>query len=92
MALTRRQRYQYYDTEPAEMKLIRTGHAIWAILRRERRLKALTVSEEMALYEAIEIIVRLKKIYRADLAIRRAEKAKKVAQYFADKKDFKGLL
>ena len=85
MALSRRQRYHYYDTDPTELKLIRAGHAIWAILRRERRLKVLTASEEQALYDAIEIIVSLKKAYRAELAVRRLERAKKVSQYFLAK-------
>ena len=86
MPLTRRQRLDYYDTDPTELRLIRIGHAIWAILRRERRLKQLSISEETSLGEAIEVIVRLKREYWAELAIRRAAKTKKTAAYFAEKK------
>ena len=83
--LTHRQRYNYHDVDPVELKLIRTGHALWAILRRERRLKALTVSEEQALYEGIAIIVELKKQKRAELKVLRVERAKKVKEYFEAK-------
>lgn len=84
--LTRRQRYDYYDTDPTELTLIRIGQAILATLRRERRQKRLTASEETALYDAIEIMMKLKAEYRAELKKRRAARSQKTREYFERRK------
>lgn len=83
--LNHRQKYDYTDIDPWELKLIRVGQAVWTILRREKRLKRLTVSEERALYAAIDILVELKKQKRAELKTLRADRAQKTRDHFAKK-------
>lgn len=80
--LTRRQKYDYHDIDPWELKLIRIGHALWALLRRERRQNGVHVSEERALYAAIETIVRLKREKRAELKAERAARSQEVRERF----------
>ena len=81
--LTASQKHDRRDTTPAELRLIRVGHALWAILRRDRRKNGVHVSEEQALYDAIEIIVRLKRELRDELAAERTERSKLVRERFA---------
>lgn len=85
MKLTKRQLYDYRDVDRGELKLIRIGHAIWAILRRERRQNRIGVSETEALYDAIETVVRLKREYRDELAIKLAVRNAKLAGRFRPK-------
>lgn len=80
--LTHRQKYAYHDIDPWELKLIRIGHALWAILRRERRQIGYPLSEESALYAAIETIVRLKREKRAELKAERTVRAEEVRARF----------
>ena len=80
MKLTRRQLYDYTDVDRGELKLIRVGHAIWTLLRRERRQKRVDHRELRALDEAIETMVRLKQEYRAALKVRRAEATRKLGE------------
>ena len=83
MKLTNRQKYDYRDIDRGELKLIRIGHALWAMLRREKRLKSYSLRESGAIEEAIETIVRLKKEYRDELKIKLAAKNAEVRQRFA---------
>jgi len=80
--LTRKQKYDYHDMDPWELKLIRVGHALWAVLRRERRQIGYPVSEELALYAAIETIVHLKHEKRAEVKAERAARADEVRERF----------
>lgn len=83
MSLTRRQRHDTHDVDRFELRLIRVGHALWALLRRERRQRGIPLREIGALEEAIQTIVRLKREYRAELTVRRAERSRKVRERFA---------
>lgn len=83
MKLTNRQKYDYRDIDRGELKLIRIGHALWAMLRREKRLKSYSLRESGAIEEAIETMVRLKKEYRAELKVKLAAKNAEVRQRFA---------
>ena len=84
--LTRRQKYDYTDIDRGELKLIRVGHAIWALLRQERRRKSYLPSEERAIVKAIETMIRLKKEYRAELKVKRAASNLEVAERMRGRK------
>lgn len=86
MTLTNRQKYDYHDIDPWELKLIRVGHSLWAQLRRQRRQNCRDVREETALEAAIEIIVQAKAEKRAELREQRAAEGTKVKAYFAGRK------
>ena len=77
--LTARQKYDYYDVAPAELKLIRVGHSLWAILRKERR-KSHLPGDLAYLEDAIQTIVGLKRELRAELKIARAIRNAEVAR------------
>jgi hypothetical protein len=79
--LTKRQLYDYHDIDPWELKLIRVGHALWALLRKSRKSQPLLEIE--AIEEAIQTVARLKREYRTELALRRAAKNAAVREKFA---------
>ena len=60
-----------HDTDHVEAKLISVGHH----LVRFARLKGLTVSERTLFWEAAEIVWQAKREYRAELKVRRAQRA-----------------
>lgn len=70
--LTKRQKYDYRDTDWRELKLIRVGHAIWALYKRERRSPGSTGVEESVLLKACETVWALKKELRLELKAERA--------------------
>lgn len=51
--LTHRQRSDSFNIDPAELKLIRVGHALWGLLRLERRVLGETISEQRALQRGL---------------------------------------
>lgn len=71
--LSRRQKYDYRDTDRREMKLIRVGHAIWALYKQERAKKGCTGIQESVLLEACETVWQLKRQLRAELKVERAQ-------------------
>ena len=73
-SLTKRQRYDYRDTDKRELKLIRVGHAIWALYKRERAKKGSTGVQEQALLAACETVWGLKNQLRAELRLERKAK------------------
>jgi hypothetical protein len=52
--LTHKQKYDYHDIDPWELKLIRVGHALWTLLRAERRSLGQPLCEELALKRGLE--------------------------------------
>ena len=70
--LNRRKRYDYRDIDRRELKLIRVGHAIWALYKQERAKKGSTGIEERALLEACEAVWELKRQLRLELKAERA--------------------
>ena len=81
--LSKRKRYDYHDIDRGELKLIRIGHAIWLLRKKELAKKGSTGVEIQAFDEALETIWELKRQYRAELAIKRAEKWAKAKHKFA---------
>jgi hypothetical protein len=70
MKLTARQRYDYRDLDPYEAKLIRIGHAIWRLYKRDRAKSGYPV---LATEHALATVWQAKKEYRAELKVKRAE-------------------
>lgn len=89
MKLTNRQLYDYRDVEWGELRLIRVGHALWAMLRRAKSLKSHSVGEIGAIEQGIETIIRLKREYRAERDIRLTAQSAKVREHFAAKRGLK---
>lgn len=83
--LSKRQLYDYRDVDRSELKLIRINHALWAMLRRERRRNGVHLRELRPIEEAIETVMRLKAEYRAELKVRLAAKSKIVREHFASR-------
>lgn len=78
--LTNKQLYDFRDIDRGELKLIRVGHCLWAMLRKCRKSRML--HEERPLLEAIETIIRLKREYRAELKIKRAAESAAMRERF----------
>jgi hypothetical protein len=80
--LTSQQRNDTRDIDPYELKLIRAGHAVWALYRREKPELGGYPGESGPLWEALQTIWGAKEAYRAELKVRRAEESAKVRERF----------
>jgi hypothetical protein len=87
MPVRDRKRYDYRDSTVAEATLRRAGQTIWAILRREKRAGGLYVSEERALYEAIETVCRAKQELRSEIEARRQDRSARLRGRFRPAKE-----
>jgi hypothetical protein len=81
MPLTRKQRHDTYDINRRELKLIRVGHYLWALHKREQRRgsvyqkergKSDSLREQKALEAALQTVWGLKKVLRQELKAERA--------------------
>ena len=82
--LSRRQKYDYRDADRYELKLIRVGHALWGMYKRDRATLGIPLSERQALYAACETVWRLKREYRAELRERLAARNAGIAARFRE--------
>lgn len=73
---------QERDFTSIELTLVRAGHYVWALYRRESASKGGYPSEEGPLWEALQIIWNAKKAYRADLKIKRLAESNKLRKKF----------
>lgn len=80
--ITRQQRNDRYNIDRGELKLIRVTHYLWSLYRR----KSEPLNERSYVMGAIETMIGIKKAYRAELAIRRAEKNAKTHERFVSAK------
>ena len=80
MSLTRRQKYDYTDIDRGELRLIRVGHALWAMLKRDRaKYRGLPVQEPYPwqdLDDALECVFEVK---RQELKQKRAARSQEIA-------------
>lgn len=76
MKLTKRQLHDYKDIDWPELMLIRAGHYIWAMHKRERRANPRQDEQELPSWHALQTIWEAKKAYRAE---RKAKEAPYVA-------------
>lgn len=68
--LNKRSKYDYRDIDWRELKLIRIGHAVWALYKGERALNG-TYQEQEALLCACAEVWAIKKQFRLELAAER---------------------
>jgi len=70
-----RRRNDRRDVDAWELKLLRAGHHVWSLYRREKRELGGYLNESGPLWEALQTIWKAKQDYRAELAARRKAKA-----------------
>ena len=70
------------NPDRGELKLIRVGHAVWAIMKRDRARNGGYLPQSDPIWEALATVWKLKNEYRAELAAgRQAESAKLQAKF-----------
>jgi hypothetical protein len=76
-------RHDRVTVDRGELKLIRVGHALWAVLKRDRARKGGYLSQSDPIWEALATVWKLKKEYRAELAARRRAESVELKAKFA---------
>jgi hypothetical protein len=71
------------SVDRGELKLIRVGHALWAVLKRDRARNGGYLSQSDPLWEALATVWKLKKEYRVELAARRQAESAELRAKFA---------
>jgi hypothetical protein len=59
------------SVDRGELRLIRVGHALWAVLKRDRARNGGYLSQSDPIWEALATVWKLKREYRAELVRRR---------------------
>ena len=72
-----------HDTERSEFKLIRVGHALWALMLRDRARNRGYLPEIDPVWEALETVWQLKREHRAELAAKRQVQSTELRARFA---------
>ena len=72
MKLTKRQKYDYRDIDRIELLLIKIGHHVWRLYKRESLALGGSVSTAQAYLEACKDIWKAKREYREELKLKRA--------------------
>ena len=71
MTLTARQKYDHREIDWRELKLIRVGHALWTLYKRDRAKKGYP---DIEIEQSCEIVWALKRDLRAQLKQERSER------------------
>ena len=71
------------SVDRCELRLIRVGHALWAILKRDRARNGGYLSQSDPIWEALATVWKLKKEYRAELVRRRQAESVELKAKFA---------
>ena len=71
------------DAERAELKLIRVGHALWAIMKRDRARNGGYLPQSDPIWDALETVWRLKREHRAELTGKRQAESAQLRAKFA---------
>jgi hypothetical protein len=71
------------SVDRGELKLIRVGHALWAVLKRDRARNGGYLSQGDPIWEALAIVWKLKNEYRAELVARRQAESAELRAKFA---------
>jgi hypothetical protein len=72
-----------HDTKRVEFKLIRIGHALWAMMKRDRARNGGYLPQSDPIWEALETVWRLKREHRAELAANRQAESAELRAKFA---------
>jgi len=81
MPLTRKQRHDTHDIDRRELKLIRVGHYLWALHKKERG-KSEPLRQSGPVWEALQTVWGLKKILRQELTAERAAQSEITRERF----------
>jgi hypothetical protein len=81
MPLTRKQRHDTYDIDRRELKLIRVGHYLWSLYKKERG-KSDPLRESGPISDALQTVWGLKKTLRQELKIERAARSEITRERF----------
>ena len=71
------------SVDRGELKLIRVGHALWAVLKRDRARNGGYLSQGDPIWEALATVWKLKREYRAELVDRRQAESAELRAKFA---------
>jgi hypothetical protein len=71
------------NVDRGELRLIRVGHALWAIMKRDRARNGGDLSHSDPIWEALAAVWKLKKEYRAELVARRQAESAELRAKFA---------
>jgi len=71
------------NTDRGELKFIRVGHAVWAIMKRDRARNGGYLPQSDPIWEVLATVWKLKNEYRAELAARRQAESAKLQGKFA---------
>jgi hypothetical protein len=71
------------NVDRGELKLVRVGHALWAILKRDRARNGGDPMQSDPIWAALATVWRLKREYRAELAAKRHTKTAELRERFA---------
>ena len=71
------------SVDRGELRLIRVGHALWAILKRDRARNGGYLSQSDPICEALATVWKLKKEYRAELVAKRQAEGAELRAKFA---------
>jgi hypothetical protein len=72
-----------HDIDRGELKLVRVGHALWAIMKRDRAKNGGYLSQSDPTWEALATVWKLKREYRAELVARRQAESAELRAKFA---------
>jgi hypothetical protein len=76
-------RHDRMTIDRGELKLMRVGHALWAVMSRDRARNGGHFSQRDPIWEALATVWRLKREYRAELAVRRRAESAELRAKFA---------
>ena len=76
-------RHDRMTIDRGELKLMRVGHALWAVMSRDRARNGGHLSQRDPIWEALATVWKLKNEYRAELAARRQAESAKLQGKFA---------
>jgi len=71
------------SVDRGELKLIRVGHALWAVLKRDRARNGGYLSQSDPIWETLATVWKLKRKYRAELVARRQAESVELKAKFA---------
>ncbi len=75
-------RNDHRDADVYELKLIRVGHALWAMMKRDRAQNRRYLPESDPIWKALENVWDLKRQYRAELAAKRIVETARLRERF----------
>ena len=76
-------RHDRHNIDRGELKLVRVGHALWALMKRDRARNGGYLPQTDPIWEALATVWKLTKEYRAEVAARRQAESAALQAKFA---------